>query len=743
MKFDLFATVLIDGLSLRPLDYGIPEEMKKTVQTGSRVLVALKNKITKGTVLFVRPKSPLKNILPLLEVVMDQQKIPSDLFDLANWMSTYYATPLRYCLNTILPSPVRDDKAAKQKTLIETLLSLPKTAEMAGQLREKHPSQAQILDTLLEHKGKLYLSDLLELSKISLSPVETLVKNKVLKKTLQTIDRTHLTEEEYFPTKPKALSKEQQEAFDAVSASIDKAIFAPYLLHGVTGSGKTEVYMQLIQKALDNDKSVILLVPEIALTAQTIERLKGRFQTRIAILHYRLSEGERLDAWKNIYSGETKIVVGARSAIFSPVKNLGLIIVDEEQENSYKQSDEMPCYNARDVAIMRAKLCNASIILGSATPSLESYYNASKGKYAFLTLKERAKGATLPKVHIVDMTSDREKGQSHPYFSQLLLSKIGERSLKGEQTILFLNRRGTYSLLKCQACDYTAACPHCDQNLTFHRSSQSLSCHICGFSLSPLPTTCPKCHKGETFKFHSPGTDQIERALNAMLPGISTLRMDADTTKKKGSHEELFKEFKSGKADVLIGTQMIAKGLHFPSVTLVGILNSDGALSIPDFRSHEQVFSLITQVSGRAGRSSLPGEVIIQTRSIHHPVIEAASKEDYPSFYQKEIESRALFEYPPFSHLIKCVISGEEEKETFAFGKDFRAHLLSLLPSLYSVTPLVPSGLAKVKDRYRFQFLIKGKQVMQASEILRKLFEEGKKPKGISLLIDVDPRETY
>jgi primosomal protein N' (replication factor Y) len=736
-NFSSFATVIVDEMAVKPLDYGIPEKM--SVNSGNRVLVTLRNKIVKGTVLFIRNKSPFKEVSPILEVVMDEQKIPPDLFELANWISDYYASPLRYVLKSILPSSVRDDKNAKQKTLIERLLSKPKTAELAASLRSKHPSQALVLDMLLEKEEGVFLSCLLE--KVSSSPIETLIKNKVLKKTIQTIDRSYLIDEEYFPTFPKKLSREQEIAFNRVKESLDQNAFKTYLLHGVTGSGKTEVYLQLIQRALDMEKSVILLVPEIALTVQTIERLKGRLQIPIAILHSRLSHGEKLDAWKSIHSGKIKVVVGARSAIFSPVQNLGLIIVDEEQESSYKSSDEMPCYNGRDVAIMRAKICKAVALLGSATPSLESYHNAEIGKYELLKLTTRPKGSELPKVTIVDMLDERETAD-HPYFSNTLLNKMIERASKGEQTILFLNRRGTYSLLKCQKCDYVAECPHCDQNLTFHRSEHTLSCHLCGFCLSPPPIICPKCKSSETFKFRSPGTDQIERSLKAMFPSLRLLRIDGDTTRKKGSHDELFKEFKAGKADVLIGTQMIAKGLHFPSVTLVGVLNSDGALSIPDFRSHENVFSLMTQVAGRSGRSHLPGEVVIQTRSKDHPIIEAASQEDYLSFYRREIEGRKLFDYPPFTHLIKCMVTGEEEKETFEFGKKIRAYLIERLPGIYTLTPLVPAGTAKIKDRYRFQFLLKGKNPLKASAELKALYEE-KRPKGISFLIDVDPRETY
>ncbi|MCF7806713.1 MAG: primosomal protein N', partial [Simkaniaceae bacterium] len=530
MKFDLYATVIIDEQAIKPLDYGIPDHLKGDVQEGSRVLIPLRSAKVKGTVLYIRKKTALKSVQPLLEVMMEKQKIPEDLFSLAHWMSKYYATPLRKCLNCILPSPVRDDKEQQRKYLIKRALSKPKTIALCATLREKHPAQAAILEAMIKYDKGIFLCDLLNETKVSQSPIETLIKNKALVKEHMTIDRSLLLSDEYFQTKPKTLNEEQAKILTALELALLKASFETHLLHGITGSGKTELYLQLIQKTLNQGKSVILLVPEIALTAQTIERIKGRFQKEIAILHYRLSDGEKLDTWKNIHAGKIKIVVGARSAVFSPLPNLGLIIIDEEQDNSYKQTDEMPCYNARDVAIVRAKLCNALVLLGSATPSLESYYNALHGKFILHTLKERAGNSQLPKVSIIDMRLDREGSTNHRFFSETLLSQMRLKVAKGEQVILFLNRRGTYSLLKCEKCEHVLQCPHCDQSLTFHRSEHHLSCHLCGYTLTPPPTTCPECKTGETIRFKSPGTDQIERSLNAMFPDIRTLRMDGDTT---------------------------------------------------------------------------------------------------------------------------------------------------------------------------------------------------------------------
>jgi primosomal protein N' (replication factor Y) len=383
----------------------------------------------------------------------------------------------------------------------------------------------------------------------------------------------------------------------------------------------------------------------------------------------------------------------------------------------------------------------STVVLGSATPALETFFNATTNKYQMHLLTQRAEAKNLPAVTIVDMQREREK-KPGTYFSDILLNKIEKRLKLGEQTILFLNRRGFYRTLTCGSCGCTIKCPHCDQSLTYHKSEANLLCHLCGYALSPVPTSCEKCQKPDTFKFQGPGTEHVERALHAIFKNISTLRMDADTTRKKGSHETYFKQFKSGKADILIGTQMIAKGLHFPQVTLVGILNADSALNIPDFRSTEQVFQLITQVSGRSGRGELPGEVVIQTTMKDHPIIEYASKEDYRGFYQNEIGSRELFAFPPFANLIKLVFTSESEKEAFDAAKKVKEELIQMIPSNFTITPINPCGVAKMQDRFRFQFLIKGKPILAASQALLKIQEKAQ-PKGVHLLVDVDPLSTF
>lgn len=596
---------------------------------------------------------------------------------------------------------------------------------------------------MLSVKKGMLLSKLLEETKGSRSTVNALAKQGFLILDTVKIDRSPLTNEEYFQTKPKTLNHEQAEALSKIVKSLNQQHFETHLLYGVTGSGKTEVYLQAIDNALKGDKSTIMLVPEISLTSQTIERFRSRFEEKIAILHHRLSAGERNDEWHHIRTGKAKIVVGARSAIFSPVVNLGLIIVDEEHEQSYKQNDRYPCYQARDIAVMRGKFTNSTVVLGSATPSLESYYNAQKGKYTLSVLNQRAEVASLPEVTIVDMRKEFEKSKGWTHFSEALLNGIEKRVEQGEQTILFLNRRGYHTVLICQKCQHSIKCAHCDVSMTFHLGDNLLSCHLCGYQIAPPPKQCPGCRGESPLKFRGAGTEQIERALHAIFPTIRTLRIDADTTKHKGSHQKLLRDFGRGKADVLIGTQMIAKGLHFPEVTLVGVLNSDSGLNIPDFRASETTFQLITQVAGRSGRGVIPGKVIIQTSIPDNATIQYAARQDFVGFYQEEISVREVFRYPPFCHIAKIVFSGENAKQTQEVAEQVRQVLIQRLSSQFEFNLLVPCGYTKVKDHYRYQFLLRGPTMYPLNQALQELEKAHPLPRKVKLFVDVNPSSTF
>lgn len=733
----MYAAVILDkGFDL-PLDYAIIEK----VSVGTRVLVPVQNSLRKGTVVALKEIPSVTKVQPIKEVLSEEALIGPDLFRLADWMSKYYCTSFRKVLKVLLPATIRKETQEKEQLFVRRLLPPKKLATLTISLRENHPSQAKVLDALIKRPKGILLTELLEESGTSRSPVATLEKDGILKIDKLQIDRSPLEDMEFFPTKPKLLSDEQQIALDRIIKNLKS--FQTHLIHGVTGSGKTEIYLQATAKARKEGLGVILLVPEIALTSQTIERLKSRFTEKLGILHHRLSDGERFDIWHGIHKGEIQIIVGARSAIFSPVKNLGLIIVDEEHESSYKQTDEEPCYHARDVAIMRGKFSSATVVLGSATPSLESYANAKAGKYTLSTLMKRAKNASLPEVKIVDMKTEYAKSEGFTLFCSQLIDAIKIRLEKGEQTLLFLNRRGYHTFQMCAGCGETVKCPHCSVSLTFHKKTNHLACHLCSYVIAPPPTECPLCKEVATLHFKGVGTEQVERTLHALFPDIRTLRMDADTTRHKGSHDLLFKQFRSGKADVLIGTQMVAKGLHFPAVTLVGVLNSDGALNLPDFRSGENVFQLLTQVSGRSGRGDLKGEVIVQSSLKGHPIFQHASKEDYKTFFNEEMEARELFSFPPFARLTKLIFSGKNEGYVKQIAETFHTNLLKKLPSDFTLYPVIPCGYAKIKDNFRFKLLIKGTKPLLLSSILMQLRFEMHLPRSIRLLVDVDPTSIF
>ncbi|MBS3903710.1 MAG: primosomal protein N' [Simkania sp.] len=733
--------VLDEGLD-RELDYLIPKGFSNYTAIGSRVLVPLRSTFRKGTIVALRNHSAFPNVKAITQLLSEAPLISQDLLELARWISDYYASPLHRVLRLFLPPTIRKGMKAKQQLFVTPTQSRPKLMELTTTLRGKKEAQARILDCLLEHPHGVLLTELLEQANSSRNALESLELQGVISTSYLEIERNPLALATYVPTKPKSLKKEQQSTLSAITNSLDSSLFAVHLIHGVTGSGKTEIYLQAIAHALKQGKSALFLVPEVALTSQTIERIKGRFPDHAVLFHYRLSDGEKRDSWHALYRGDATIAVGPRSTIFSPLKNLGLIIIDEEHDSSYKQTDESPCYHARDVGIMRAKLSGATVILGSATPSLESYYNALQGKYQLSTVASRAEESSLPKVDIVDMREEATKQQGYAVFSQSLLNEIEKRVKSGEQTLLFLNRRGYNALRLCTSCGKSAQCPHCDIALTYHRKDSRLACHLCAYELSPPPSTCSFCGSTEHLKYQGVGTEQVERTLHAIFPEIRTLRLDADTTKHKGSHEKLFKQFRAGKADVLIGTQMIAKGLHFPSVTLVGVLNADAALNIPDFRSSERVFQLLTQVAGRSGRGALPGIVIIQTWLPEHPIIRLAAEQDYLSFYHEEIEGRKLFTYPPFNRLVKVMANGLKEFDVQKTLEALRSKLLERLPSVYELQPVIPCGHPRIKDRYRFQFLIKGPSCSPVTKIL---IEEVQKSisSDIRLLIDSDPISTF
>ncbi|MBA3814927.1 MAG: primosomal protein N' [Parachlamydiaceae bacterium] len=740
--FDKYASIILDISIDKCLDYGIPRELIPSIKRGMRVEVPVRGKLRTGYVYAIKDHADFSKVKSIERLVSETELINDELFELALWMAKYYCAPMRDVLQIILPAIVRKDVKHKEQLFVMRAQTREQLKVQCEKIRNTNSAQADVLDVMLKVKKGILLSELLQETQGSRSPIDTLTKQGYLIVDVVRVDRSPLVNEEYFQTKPKQLNEEQAAALAKIVKSLNEGRFETHLLYGVTGSGKTEVYLQAIDFVLKQGKGAIMLVPEISLTAQTIERFRSRFEGKIAILHHRLSQGERFDEWHKIRRGEAQIVIGARSAVFSPVNNLGLIIVDEEHESSYKQSESPPCYHAREVAVMRGKLTKATVILGTATPSLESFHNAASGKYTLSSLNKRADSASIPKFSIVDMKIELTKTKGYTSFSESLLSGIKTRQEKGEQTILFLNRRGYHTTLLCQGCSKPVGCPHCDVAMTFHLSENQLACHLCGFYLNPPPKQCPSC-KSETMKFRGVGTEQIQKALHAVLPDIRTMRIDADTTRHKGSHQKLLRDFGTGKADVLIGTQMIAKGLHFPEVTLVGVLNSDTSLNLPDFRASETVFQLITQVAGRAGRGNICGEVIVQTNLPENNTIRLAASQNYEKFYEEEIEVRKLFNYPPFASMVKLTFSGEEVEKVQQSAENFRSKLILALPADFDLHPVVPSGYAKIKNKFRFQLIIRGPSIYPINRAIDSIRQVIGSDKSVNILVDVNPTSTF
>lgn len=739
-----YVSVILDISVQKSLEYSVPAELCSQVKRGVQVEVPVRGHLRKGYVLEVKEKPDFARVLPIARVVSEGELIPPDLFELALWMAKFYCTPINLVLRTMLPASIRKkEMQPKQQLYVMRSKTRDELSALCVDLRGKSPGQTAVLDVMLQVKGGILLSELLEKTKGSRSPVDTLVKKGALEVDIVRVDRSPLMNEEYLRTKPKVLNEFQKTALDKILDALEQTRFETHLLYGVTGSGKTEVYLQAITKALQLGKGVIMLVPEIALTPQTIERFRSRFEGNIAVLHHQLSDGERTDEWNRIKSGRAQIVIGARSAVFSPVPNLGLIIVDEEHESSYKQTEEMPAYHAREIAVMRGKMSNSTVILGSATPSMESYQNAKTGKYHLSKLTLRADGAGLPHVTIVDMKPQYAKARGFTNFSEQLLDGIKKRQELGEQTILFLNRRGYHTSLLCQKCQQSLRCKHCEVSLTFHMGENSLACHLCGYSVTPPPSQCSLCGNQGMMKFKGVGTELVEKSLHAIFPDIRTIRMDADTTRHKGSHQKFLRDFGSGKADVLIGTQMIAKGLHFPQVTLVGVLNCDGPLQIPDFRASENVFQLITQVAGRSGRGNTAGEVILQTCLPDNSTIGLAARQDYEAFFEEEIALRNLFRFPPAISMVKLLFSGINMSQTNETAMHFRQNVVKALPPDFEIHPVLPGGYAKIKDKFRFQFLIRGPSILPISRVVEDIKNTHAIPNGVKLYVDVNPLSTF
>jgi primosomal protein N' (replication factor Y) (superfamily II helicase) len=781
----MIARVSLELALRKEFDYSIPPGLLGQIEVGTRVQAPFGARKLFGTVTALAEESSYANLKPILRVVGAQTLVTPKILKLARWIGEYYCCAPEIALKSVLPEVVRKKEEGWKKQLF--VRTLPGPGEFP-----KLPKRQEEVWNIIEERREMPLAELLELAETTAATIRKLEDRGLVEITSEIFERDPYARERILATHPLALNEAQSTALERIKAAMDRredrrggilpasdggfqppvpanppihisnnpAIRHPapsaipmasaqvgstFLLHGVTGSGKTEIYLQALAHALERGKGAIVLVPEISLTPQTVERFKARFsagklQTLVAVLHSHLSAGERHDEWHKIRQGRARIVIGARSAIFAPVDPLGLIIVDEEHEQTYKQ-EETPRYHARDVAIMRGQMENAVVLLGSATPSLESYYNSKKGKYTLLELPGRVDDQKMPRVRVVDMRQAAAKEKGNLIFSPQLKEAIQQRLEKQEQTILFLNRRGWATALQCPLCGYVAPCPNCSVSLTYHRAEQKLICHICGH-IEKVPMVCPneKC-RNPAIRFVGTGTQRVEETLAKLFPHARIRRMDSDTMKRKDDYRRTLAEFRTGKIDILVGTQMIAKGLHFPNVTLVGIIHADSALHQPDFRAAERTFQLLTQVAGRAGRGDIEGEVFVQAFTPFHPAIQYARRHDYTGFYEQEVAFREQLKYPPVTRVALVTLKGRNEDKVKFSAEHLKRELQKGLADFKDLilSGPAPAPLLKAETFYRHQIMLRARAMSKLSQTLSNIVSRLALPEDVTLSLDIDP----
>ena len=731
----------------RTFDYNIPKDLEELILVGSKVLVPFGNggKLAEAFVVGIKETSTfeLKNIAKLEENLTDKQ------ISLAKWMAKRYFCNISDCIKLMLTPGTRNknkEKRIQDKTI--NCVYLKKDIEEiefeieTGKIKSE--KQKRLLNFVKDNEGTT-VPEIEMFTDCARGIVNTLVKNGYLEIIEKKVERNPLLGRNCEKTNNLNLTEEQKNAYNRVEEAINKNEYEQFLLYGVTGSGKTEVYLQLIEEVLKIGKNAIVLVPEISLTPQMLDRFISRFgKSDIAILHSKLSIGERHDEWERIREKKARIVIGARSAIFVPIENIGIIIIDEEHDSSYK-SETNPKYNAKEIAKILAKENKAPLLLGSATPDINTFYKATSEtedgntKIQLLTLTKRANESSLPKVEIIDLKQELANG-NRSMLSMELYNSIEENISQKRQTILFLNRRGYSTFIMCRNCGYTVKCPSCNISMTYHSYERKLKCHYCSYEEN-LVTTCPECHS-DKIRYFGTGTQKLEQEINKQFPNASTIRMDIDTVTKKNSHEEILNKFKNENIDILIGTQMVVKGHHFPNVTLVGVIAADSSLNIDDYRANERTFQILTQVAGRAGRENLPGKVIIQTYNPDNFSIICAQKQNYEMFYETEIALRKQLKYPPFCDIILISFNSLNETNIKNISNEMYKKLLEKLnQEEFKIFRPMPSPIDKIQNRYRWRIIIKGNMTVEANEVLNQTLKEiySRNIKDIRISIDVNP----
>ncbi|MBE7536786.1 MAG: primosomal protein N' [Opitutaceae bacterium] len=729
----------------RILHYTVPEGLRAMVSLGSMVRIPLGKRLVLGIVgSFGAPTDyPAEKLKNVVQSVYPFSVMPPDLLELARWMATYYASPMEDVIEAMVPAPVRSGASLKEERWLSAGEHLP--VEELAVLERRAPQQARLYRFLLSQVFPLKKRLVLQRLQVTPAVAGALIKRGLIKEEVRRVERVAYSDEfaegERVASIPPRLNREQLDATAAMVSCIAERRFQVSLLHGVTGSGKTEVYLHAIEAALKSDGGVIFLVPEVALTPQTVARLRSRLEAiapnhRCVVWHSHLSEGERLDGWLALVSGEARVVVGARSAVFAPVRDLRLVVVDEEHEPAYKQ-DETPRYHGRDVAVMRARIAGAACLLGSATPSLESFANARAGRYRLLRLTERVDSRKLPFIDVVDMRVEVARQRGLAALSRRLVDAMYGRFEKREQTILFINRRGYSSSMLCTKCGHVENCAHCSVAMTYHRVDETLRCHLCG-DVRPSPVRCPQCGAPD-IRWRGLGTQRVEEAVRRVLPKARVERMDADTMSKKNRFRQILGEFRTGKIDILIGTQMIGKGLDFPNVTLVGLIDADISMHVPDFRANERTFQLLVQVAGRAGRGDRAGEVVVQTFTPHAETIQFSRRADFEGFAEAELRMREQFKYPPYRHLIHHLFRGPSEEKLKFFSEQWARKVESVFGGRLELRGPAASPIEKIKDLYRWQLWYFTPSVSKVIGELNRLRIDFPWPEDITQVLDVDP----
>jgi len=723
----MYAQVLVE-YNAKAVDktftYKIKEELLPILKVGMKVKIPFANKLINGFVIEINDTySSDYDVKEIDSIINAELVLNSELLDLGKYLQEQTLCSLITAYQTMLPSSLKVKTNDTNYQKYDTFIELNKSEEdilCFIEMNKRSRKQVEILQSLLEDKKILKTI-------IAGSSLNILLDKDIVKETKE--KKYRLNYGEVYQTTKKNLTDEQEVVFNNIKANLNT--HNTYLIHGVTGSGKTEVYLRLIDEVISKNKTAIVLVPEISLTTQIVERFYERFGNSVAVFHSALSDGEKYDEYLKMLNGEVSIVVGARSAIFSPLKNLGIIIIDEEHSDNYKQ-DSTPKYHATSMALFRAKYNNIPLVLGSATPSLETMARAKKRVYTLLEMKKRVGTSTLPISTIIDMAPEMKK--RNMIFSDLLKDKIINRLEKKEQVILLLNRRGFSTIITCQACGFTYKCPHCDISLTYHKTSNNIRCHYCGYTVLK-PNACPECQEN-ALNYYGLGTEKLEESIKTTFPTAKVVRMDADTTQNKGTHKKIIEDFQNHKYDILLGTQMISKGLDFPLVTLVGIINADSTLNIPDFRSSERTFELLLQASGRAGRSDKSGEVIIQTFNPDAYALRCVQKNDYEAFYKYEMDIRKKLGYPPYYYLISIKIISKDYDQASLEVKKVAAYLKNNLEKETIILGPTTAAMFKVNNNYRFQIIIKyrfDKNIIPTLNSLNALFATNK-----SVYIDID-----